>query len=144
LKTVFFLAVVLSASILSGRRWAAAYMRYRVSHPQEPTVPVLQPAPPAPLVEEAAEDLRPKQPRAVLFRLAAPAAKTVLLGGSFNGFDAREAPMGRGADGAWETTLVLPPGRYYYKFKVDGKWELDPANPERKPAPREASVLEIK
>ena len=28
--------------------------------------------------------------------------------------------------GRWETKLALPPGRYEYKFVVDGEWIADP------------------
>jgi 1,4-alpha-glucan branching enzyme len=34
--------------------------------------------------------------------------------------------MKRRGDGQWETTLALEPGRYQYKFVVDGKWTHDP------------------
>jgi hypothetical protein len=84
-----------------------------------------------------------KKPRLVVFRLLAPAAKEVFLGGTFNDFDARQHPLTRRADGLWETTLELAPGQYFYKFKVDGVWELDPTNPERTPDPRASSILDI-
>ena len=29
-------------------------------------------------------------------------------------------------DGHWETTIALAPGRYEYKFVVDGQWLPDP------------------
>lgn len=94
---------------------------------------------PSPVVLRAPEDgLRP-----VAFRLLAPAAQSVWVGGSFNDFNAADHPLTRTADGVWEATVRLAPGRYEYKFKVDGRWELDPANPERTPAPRECSLLEI-
>ncbi len=51
--------------------------------------------------------------------------------------------MTRRPDGTWEATLPLAPGRYAYKFKVDGRWTLDPANPEHSSSPREASLLDI-
>ncbi|HRY29597.1 MAG TPA: glycogen-binding domain-containing protein [Elusimicrobiota bacterium] len=84
-----------------------------------------------------------KTPRAVVFRLLAPAAKSVFLGGSFNGFDARKHALSRRPDGVWEITLDLTPGRYLYKFKVDGRWELDPTNPDKTPQPRSSSILAI-
>ena len=34
--------------------------------------------------------------------------------------------MKRQADGHWETTIALAPGRYEYKFVVDGNWKHDP------------------
>jgi hypothetical protein len=32
-------------------------------------------------------------------------------------------------NGAWQKTLLLPPGEYAYKFRVDGTWLTDPTNP---------------
>jgi hypothetical protein len=84
-----------------------------------------------------------KKPRAVMFRLLAPAAQSVYLGASFNGFDARRHALTRRSDGLWEVAVDLPPGRYYYKFKVDGRWELDPTNPNRTPEPKTSSILDL-
>jgi hypothetical protein len=143
LRAILFLAVAGAAFFVSGRRWVEAYVRYQamkdldVSDLLAPETPVSVPAEKAPI------EATVKQPRAVVFRLEAPGAKVVLLGGSFNGFDAAGTPLSLGENGAWETTLTLAPGRYLYKFKVDGKWTLDPSNPDRTPAPKEASVLEI-
>jgi len=35
--------------------------------------------------------------------------------------------MKRRNEGHWETTVALAPGRYQYKFLVDGEWLPDPA-----------------
>ncbi|MBK8871635.1 MAG: glycogen-binding domain-containing protein [Elusimicrobia bacterium] len=80
----------------------------------------------------------------IVFRLLAPAAKSVFLGGSFNEFNASRHPLVRGAGGLWETTVPLAPGQHIYKFKVDGEWVLDPASPDRTPAPRECSTIDVK
>lgn len=141
LRNVLFIAAAGAAVVVAGRRWAEAYARYRSFQAVDVT-PLLAPEA-APAVAGASPESADKQPRAVVFRLEAPEAKVVLLGGSFNDFDPRDHALVRGRDGAWETTLVLPPGEYFYKFKVDGKWLLDPANPERTAPPREASVLHI-
>lgn len=93
--------------------------------------------------EDAAGETPSKKPRPVVFRLLAPSAKVVYLGGSFNDFDGRHHPLTRRPDGVWETTLDLAPGRYEYKFKVDGVWTLDPTNPEKTSEPRSASLLDI-
>lgn len=85
----------------------------------------------------------PMGPRTISFRLLAPAAQSVFVGGSFNDFNAAQYPLSRRDDGVWETEIPLNPGRYAYKFKVDGEWRLDPTNPERTPAPKESSVLEV-
>ncbi|MBA2880328.1 1,4-alpha-glucan branching enzyme [Desulfosalsimonas propionicica] len=66
--------------------------------------------------------------RRVTFRLAAPDAAEVSLGGSFNNWNNRKHLMKKKPGGFWEKIVMLPPGRYEYKFMIDGKWCLDPAN----------------
>jgi 1,4-alpha-glucan branching enzyme len=58
-----------------------------------------------------------------------PDAKNVIVTGSFNGWNKDSYKMTR-KDGAWEYTLNLKPGKYTYKFIVDGQWMIDPANEE--------------
>jgi hypothetical protein len=67
------------------------------------------------------------------FTLDAPDAQAVALAGSFNGWAPDARPLKRGKGGAWETTFLLPPGRYEYRFVVDGQWRDDPACTERVP-----------
>lgn len=55
----------------------------------------------------------------------APEAKTVYLAGCFNGWEARDNLMARNKQGDWKTTLALAPGRYEYKFVIDGRWVCD-------------------
>ena len=37
--------------------------------------------------------------------------------------------------GVWAKTLILPPGRYRYRYVVDGRWQNDPLNPSVEPSP---------
>ncbi|HYC28359.1 MAG TPA: glycogen-binding domain-containing protein, partial [Chitinophagaceae bacterium] len=60
-------------------------------------------------------------------------AREVMLVGSFNDWREFELPMKKTANG-WETTYTLGDGNYEYKFKVDGKWMSDPANPTSSPS----------
>jgi hypothetical protein len=55
-------------------------------------------------------------------------AKHVMLAGSFNKWRDDELFMNKTATG-WELPYTLGGGNYEYKFKVDGKWITDPANP---------------
>ncbi|MEX2213221.1 MAG: glycogen-binding domain-containing protein [Phycisphaeraceae bacterium] len=57
----------------------------------------------------------------------APAARAVFVAGTFNQWSATATPMARTHNGGWSATLTLPPGRYEYKFVVDGRWCCDPA-----------------
>jgi hypothetical protein len=39
--------------------------------------------------------------------------------------------MSRNEDGSWQVKIRLRPGRFEYKFAVDGdEWIPDPANPD--------------
>jgi hypothetical protein len=60
------------------------------------------------------------------FSLFDPQASQVSLSGEFNGWSPETNPMQRQKDGHWETTVELAPGRYEYKFILDGHWIPDP------------------
>src|SRR4051812_14465039 len=77
--------------------------------------------------------VKPPARRRVKVRLDAPAADSVAVTGDFNAWDLEGRPLKRGADGIWEVTLLLAPGRYEYRFLVDGRWADDPACTERVP-----------
>lgn len=63
-----------------------------------------------------------------LFRLEGySGAKSVIITGSFNGWSTRDYRMVR-EGGRWIFPMVLAPGKYTYKFIIDGEWILDPAN----------------
>lgn len=66
------------------------------------------------------------------FTLDAPGARTVMLGGDFNNWDYNSTPLKKDPkDRTWKKSLFLKPGRYEYKFIVDGNWTIDPANNNR-------------
>ncbi len=56
--------------------------------------------------------------------------KQVNLFGQFNSWDRQSLPMkDLDVDGTLEVEIPLDPGRYEYKFFIDGKEVVDPANP---------------
>ena len=57
-------------------------------------------------------------------------ANEVILAGSFNGWNEHAIKMNKVAAG-WELHAELPPGRYEYKFIVDGEWKHDPVNKDK-------------
>lgn len=69
----------------------------------------------------------------VLFVFFASGAQRVAVVGDFNNWSTTADPMyDREEDGVWSITLPLKPGRYEYKFLVDGKkWMHDPENPQK-------------
>ena len=69
----------------------------------------------------------------VQFVCYAPKAHRVVIVGDFNSWSTAADPMyDREEKGAWSITLPLQPGRYEYKFLIDGeKWIADPGNPKR-------------
>jgi 1,4-alpha-glucan branching enzyme len=76
-------------------------------------------------VAEAPKSPTPPKVR-VTFVVVDLGAKQVSLSGEFNGWSPNATPMKRHQDGHWETTVDLAPGRYQYKFVVDGHWIPDP------------------
>jgi len=66
--------------------------------------------------------------RRVTLSLEAPMAKEVTLLGDFNNWNSETHPMKKGKEGVWKKSLMLLPGRYEYKFLVDGQWHHDPEN----------------
>ena len=62
----------------------------------------------------------------VEFKLHAPQAKKVSLAGNFNNWNTRDLSAKKDSRGNWEAKVALKPGRYEYKFFVDGSWLSDP------------------
>ena len=60
------------------------------------------------------------------FRYYAPQAKRVSVAGNFNNWDAKKFSAKKDSKGNWIVKLNLKPGRYEYKFVVDGSWLNDP------------------
>jgi 1,4-alpha-glucan branching enzyme len=79
----------------------------------------------------------------IMFRYHAPSARQVTLAGNFNNwggtqgggrYDSSIDPMvDEDGDGTWTIVVPLPPGRYQYKYVIDGgvRWEQDPNNPDK-------------
>ncbi len=67
----------------------------------------------------------------VRFSYSAPSAKTVSIAGSFNRWNPdQDRLVGPDRVGIWTIVLKLAPGRYEYRYVLDGKeWELDPSVP---------------
>lgn len=69
----------------------------------------------------------------VEFTFYAPAARRVSLAGKFNDWNTTSMPMKKDKDGTWRTTVKLMPGRYEYKYFVDGSWAQDVPGAEMVP-----------
>ena len=70
----------------------------------------------------------------VVFTFEAPDAHCVQLAADFNGWvtDGNEMQsIGR----IWKKVVPLPPGRYQYRYVVDGGWQTDPLNFHVEPSP---------
>jgi 5'-AMP-activated protein kinase regulatory beta subunit len=60
------------------------------------------------------------------FACHASEAQHVIVVGSFNNWDVASKPLKKGRHGKWATKMMLPIGRYEYKFIVDGEWCCEP------------------
>lgn len=57
-------------------------------------------------------------------------AKRVYISGSFNAWSTMKTPMQKIENG-WVVSIKLQPGKYTYKYIVDGRWMHDPNNKQR-------------
>ena len=62
----------------------------------------------------------------ITFKLHAPDAQCVSLAGDFNSWDPEMHPLKKSSAGIWKKMVSLSPGRYEYRFIVDGEWQNDP------------------
>lgn len=70
----------------------------------------------------------------IVFAINAPSAREIYVAGDFNQWKVDEsARLTKSEDGKWEKRVNLSPGRYKYKFIIDGEWVHDSQNPEREP-----------
>ena len=61
----------------------------------------------------------------VIFEYYAPLARMVQVAGTFNDWNPQASPLKKDKTGKWRTELSLSPGRYEYRYFVDGVWEND-------------------
>jgi 1,4-alpha-glucan branching enzyme len=60
-----------------------------------------------------------------------PEAQSVNVAGTFCDWHTDRYPLKKDRKGSWKATLTLAPGRYEYRFVVDGEWRDDPNCSER-------------
>ncbi len=100
-------------------------------------MPIQLEAPEEVEVEPVAEEPTPPtgqtgRTREVFFCVSAPRASKVFVAGEFNNWRLdSNASLERDEEGVWRRRVPLPPGRYQYKYYVDGEWVVDPENPLR-------------
>jgi chromosome partitioning protein len=84
--------------------------------------------------ERPARTATPEPRREVVVRYRDLRASDVRIAGDFNGWvpdkGVRSLIESEGHTRVWTKILQLPPGRYQYRYIVDGEWREDPDNPE--------------
>ena len=91
------------------------------------------------LQQEAAfpRDGQPSAPaltsEGVMFSLQAFDAERVHLAGDFNDWSLDGSEM-EPIGGVWKKVVKLPPGRYRYRYVIDGRWQRDPLNADIEPS----------
>lgn len=63
----------------------------------------------------------------VYFQMKAPRAGAVVVSGDFNDWEQRSLKPNK--KGQWTTWTTLTPGRYEYRYQIDGEWRNDPEAP---------------
>jgi hypothetical protein len=94
-----------------------------VEKPAQPAAPQAGPGRPAGIA--AAVPAAPEKVK-VVFSTFQPRAKRVSVCGEFNDWAPEASLMEPQGNGRWQKVLSLKPGKYQYKFVVDGEWMPDP------------------
>ena len=61
--------------------------------------------------------------RKIRLEYFAPQAQSVALAGTFNDWNPYKHPLHKDRGGKWHIEFWLEPGRYEYRFFVDGIWQ---------------------
>jgi 1,4-alpha-glucan branching enzyme len=77
-------------------------------------------------IQPISERFPAQEEHEIVLTFCAPAAKTVLVAGTFNGWRPEATPLEREGSGEWFARLMLKSGQYEYRFVVDGAWADDP------------------
>jgi 1,4-alpha-glucan branching enzyme len=78
-------------------------------------------------VKEKSKTKRKAPAKKIQFDFHAPEALEVSLAGDFNNWNATADLMKKNKKGTWKASVSLKPGRYEYRFIVDGNWINDPS-----------------
>ena len=91
----------------------------------------------------AAKKSPPKKAPSTEFTIFAPDAQEICVVGDFVDWNVGQHKMKKLKTGLWKKKLPLKPGRYEYRFVIDGNWHTDPENISRQPNPfgSENSIL---
>ena len=71
----------------------------------------------------------------VVFEYFAPQAEKVALAGTFNDWKPTKTPLKKDREGKWKVEIFLGPGRYEYRYWIDGNWQNDQKTVECVPNP---------
>ena len=74
---------------------------------------------------QAKEKSKNGSAKKVEFEYFAPSAVKVSVSGTFNGWHTEKHLLNNDGTGRWKLSLALPPGRYEYRYSVDGTWQND-------------------
>ena len=79
---------------------------------------------------------RPKSSRKLLkLAVRIPGARAVSITGDFTQWSEEGIALSQGSGGEWEADLLLPPGEYQYRLRVDGRWQDHAEAAKRVPNP---------
>lgn len=63
------------------------------------------------------------RPKSITLEYFCPSATAIFVAGSFNNWSLTDALLKKDRNGNWKIKLSLPPGRYEYRYIVDGEWK---------------------
>ena len=78
-----------------------------------------------PKAQTLKKEIKNRLEKEIQFEFYAPLALEVGLGGTFNSWEASKHKLRKDQEGRWRLAIKLKPGRYEYRYLVDGNWQND-------------------
>lgn len=128
--------VLVSPQWITKVEWAEKKVLVNLTQAAIKASPKLDPSKPVSLVYESKLHKHFGKPEIadwVVFKLDAPPDAEVYVAGTFNNWNSTAIHMADNHKGTYTATVLLPPGRYEYKFIVNGEWRNGPDNHEQTP-----------
>lgn len=76
---------------------------------------------------------KPEVKEWIVFKFHAPPGTKIYVAGTFNNWDSTSIKLGHHGKGTYTAMILLSPGKYEYKFIVNGEWRNGPEGSEQVP-----------
>jgi len=118
-------AVAKPAAKSAAKAVAKPVAAAKVAKPAEVVKSAAKPIAKAAIVTATAADNKKR----IVFQVNAESGADVFLAGTFNDWRPEDKKLNEKGSGIYTCAMMLPPGTYEYKFRINNTWAIDQDNP---------------